>query len=176
MTELLIGCGNRREKVLNTPNGEAFTDLTTLDIDPACRADLTWDLNVIPMPFTDNAFDEIHASEVLEHTGQQGDWRFFFAQFAEFWRILKPGGFLCASCPSLSSPWLWGDPGHTRVIAPQSLIFLQQPQYEQVGRTAMTDYRDVWRADYDVVFQHDDGQSFRFCLQAVKPSRIADGR
>lgn len=173
MSELLIGCGNRREKVLNTPNGLEFTSLTTLDIDPACGADVIHDLEVLPLPFEVDSFDEIHASEVLEHTGRQGDWRFFFAQFAEFWRILKPDGLICASCPSSQSRWAWGDPGHTRVIQPESLTFLDQTQYQrQVAKTAMTDYRAVWKADFAPAFINDDGTSFLFALRAVKPARL----
>ena len=109
---------------------------------------------------------------MLEHTGQQGDWRFFFAQFSEFWRILKPDGLLCATCPSVTSRWAWGDPGHTRVIQPETLIFLQQPQYAQAGITALTDYRAVYQADYDLVFSQDNGETFKFALRAIKPSRI----
>lgn len=172
MTELLIGCGNRREKVVYRPGNEAFTNLVTLDIDPDCGADVVHDLDVLPYPFADDTFDEIHASEVLEHTGRQGDWRFFFAQFSEFWRILKPGGWLCASCPSVTSRWVWADPGHTRVLQPESLVFLHQPTYAaDVGKTAMTDYRGVYRADFDPVFVNDDGENFKFALAAVKPSR-----
>lgn len=153
--------------------GEAeFKDLTTLDIDPASGADVIHDLDVLPLPFGDDAFDEIHASEVLEHTGRQGDWRFFFAQFSEFWRILKPNGTLAASCPSLTSRWLWADPGHTRVIAPETLYFLDQGLYEQIGQTAMTDYRHVWKGDFHTEWTEDDGESFKFLLRAVKPSRI----
>lgn len=166
--ELLIGCGNRREKVMHLPGKEGWTDLVTLDIDPNAKPDVVHDLDVLPYPFDDNQFDEIHASEVLEHCGRQGDWRFFLAQFAEFWRILKPGGVLCASCPSITSRWAWGDPGHTRVIQPESLIFLSQKEYQQVGRTAMTDYRHVYAADLEVIHKDDDGESFRFVLRAVK--------
>jgi len=166
--ELLIGCGNRREKVLHRPGREEWTELVTLDIDPAAKPDVVHDLDVLPYPFADNTFDEIHASEVLEHCGRQGDWRFFFGQFAEFWRILKPGGVLCASCPSVTSRWAWGDPGHTRVIQPESLTFLSQAQYAQVGKTAMTDYRHAYAADLVVLFKDDDGESFRFVLGAVK--------
>ena len=145
--ELLIGCGNKKAKVLNIGRPE-FTNLTTLDIDPNTGADVIHDLTVLPLPFEDDTFNEIHAYEVLEHTGQQGDFRFFFAQFSEFWRILKPGGALIGTSPSLDSPWLWGDPGHTRVICQQSFVFLDQQQYDQqIGQTSMTDYRHLYRAD-----------------------------
>lgn len=166
--ELLLGCGNRREKVCHRPGEEAFTDLVTLDIDPGSGADVIHDLNDLPYPFSDNQFDEIHASEVLEHTGQQGDWRFFFGQFSEFWRILKPNGLICASCPSISSRWAWGDPGHTRVIQPESLHFLSQRNYGQVGRTAMTDYRAIYSADFEPEYLNDDGETFLFVLRAIK--------
>lgn len=172
MPELLIGCGNRRDKRIAYEGGWGWSDLTTLDIDPDAGADVLHDLNDLPYPFADDQFDEIHAYEVLEHIGRQGDWRFFFAQFSEFWRILKPGGVLCATCPSASSRWAWGDPGHTRVIQPETLIFLQQPQYAQVGITSLTDYRAVFQADFDLVLSEDDGESYRFGLRAVKPSRI----
>ena len=169
MAELLIGCGNQREKMLSLPGKEAFTDLTTLDIDPDAGADVVHDLNVTPYPFEDDSFDEIPACEVLEHLGSQGDWRAFFAQFYELWRILKPDGHLIATCPSVSSRWAWGDPGHTRTIQPETLTFLSQDQYrQQVGVTSMTDYRHVWSGDFRPVHLNDDGESFGFVLRAIK--------
>lgn len=65
MAELLIGCGNKREKVLLQAGNEAFSDLTTLDIDPNSGADVLHDLNVTPYPFETDQFSEIHAYEVL---------------------------------------------------------------------------------------------------------------
>ncbi len=65
-----------------------------------------------------------------------------------------------------------GDPGHTRVLLPETLIFLQQPQYAQAGITSLTDYRAVYKADYDLAFSEDNGENFKFALRAVKPSRI----
>jgi SAM-dependent methyltransferase len=171
--ELLIGCGGNHAKKLALNGRAHWTSLTTLDINPHHHPDLLWDLTRLPLPLEDNAYDEIHAYEVLEHTGAQGDYRFFFAQFSEFWRILKPGGVLIGTCPSRLSPWAWGDPSHTRVIQPEHFIFLDQAQYiAQVGKTAMSDFRWIYQGDFSVVHARDDGQLVQFALRAVKPSRI----
>ncbi|MBK6854571.1 MAG: tetratricopeptide repeat protein [Burkholderiales bacterium] len=171
--ELLIGCGGNHAKKLALGGRSEWHHLTTLDINPHHHPDLVWDLTQLPLPFEPNSFDEIHAYEVLEHTGAQGDYKFFFAQFAEFWRILKPGGVLIGTCPSRLSPWAWGDPSHTRVIQPEHFIFLDQRQYiAQVGKTAMSDFRWIFKDDFSVVHAKDDGQLLQFALRAVKPSRI----
>jgi SAM-dependent methyltransferase len=177
MAELLIGCGNHREKVIKSAAAPGWTDLTTLDNDPNCGADIEHDLMRLPLPFAANRFDEIHAYHTLEHTGAQGDYRWFFAQWEEFWRILKPGGLFCGVVPSPGSPWVFGDPGHTRFIPPEQLTYLNQPEYtKQVGVTAFADYRRVYRADFDVLhheIQNDGGGQFFFVLSAVKPSRVS---
>ena len=170
--ELMIGAGSSRVKKLAINNRRDWHNLTTLDINPDHRPDVVWDLTQLPLPFADNQFDEIHAYEVLEHTGQQGDYKFFFAQFSELWRILKPGGLLIATCPSRHSPWAWGDPSHTRVIQPENFIFLDQAQYvAQVGKTAMSDFRYIYKADFSVAYSNDDNSTFAFALKAIKPSR-----
>jgi SAM-dependent methyltransferase len=169
--ELLIGCGSNRDKKLFEQGKPEWDGLVTLDYEPRHKPDVVWDLQKLPLPFEDNSADAIHAYECLEHTGAQGDWRFFFAQFSDFWRVLKPGGRLYATVPSVDSPWAWGDPSHTRVIAPESLIFLNQPAYEQVGRTPMSDFRSVYKADFDIDYQETRAGSFHFVLVAAKPSR-----
>ena len=168
MSELLIGCGNNRRKKLTLTEFE-WDDLTTIDHDPNCGADILHDLDETPWPLDDNAFDEAHAYEVLEHLGRQGDYKAFFAHFHEIWRVLKPDGLLFATVPSWKSQWAWADPSHTRVIAPFSLVFLDQSQYEkQVGKTAMTDFRWLWKGDLRPEHLDDDGERFTFILRAVK--------
>lgn len=169
--ELLIGCGNKLGKrlKLSQEGDNDWSNLTTLDHDRDCNPNVIWDLNECPYPFPDNEFDEVHAYEVLEHLGRQGDYKSFFAQFSEIWRILKPGGYLLATVPSPSSEWVWGDPGHTRKISPGSLVFLSQRQYrEQIGYTPMTDYRSVYKADFDLHSCGEISETFWFILRAEK--------
>lgn len=152
-----------------TAGADYTSALVTLDIDPTTKPDVVWDLNEFPYPFDNDSFDEIHAYEVLEHCGSQGDWRFFFKQFEELWHLLKPKGKLIFTVPAPHSVWVWGDPGHSRMIHPEQMLFLSQAQYEaQVGKTAMTDYRHVYTADFRVLEQQVGGDTFLCVLEGIK--------
>lgn len=171
--ELLVGAGSSRVKKLIMNGRNEWSNLVTLDINADHQPDVVWSLEDLPLPFANDEFDEIHAYEVLEHTGQQGDYVFFFAQFSEIWRILKPGGFLIGTCPSRNSPWAWGDPSHKRIVQPENFVFLDQTEYvKQVGITPMSDFRYIFQADFERVHQIDDNGTFSFVLKAIKPSRI----
>jgi len=166
--------------------------VTTVDINTACRPDYIMDLEKglrtlrPPLPndvdlfrstgnvfwtLKDNIFSEVHAYEVLEHLGHQGNVTEFFGDFDELWRVLAPGGWLCATVPSRYSVWLWGDPGHRRAILPAMLQFLNRPNYRNLGRSPMSDYRDLFVSDWDVVHSYDNEETHSFVLQAVKPAR-----
>lgn len=166
--ELLVGCGDKREKLAWTKK-DKFENLTTLDCSKSCNPDVVWDLCNLPLPFEDNSFDEIHAYDVLEHTGAQGDYKFFFNQFSDFHRILKPGGIFIAICPAWNSEAAFGDPSHTRVITPMSLVFLDQSEYvKQVGSTPMTDFRHIYSADFEILHNELNEHKLMFCLRARK--------
>ncbi len=178
--ELLLGCGSARDKRLVVEGRREWTEMVTLDHNADHRPDVAFDLERLGaggrLPFEDDTFQEIHAYEVLEHIGRQGDWRAFFDQFSEFYRVLKPGGHFAATVPSYRSMWAFGDPSHTRVITSGTLVFLDQEQYKiQVGKTAMSDFRFCWRGDFQAVYANmlgeEDGSGFSFVLRAVKPSR-----
>ena len=171
--ELLLGCGGKREKYLHLPDKPEWTELITLDINADHKPDYVHDLNDTWLDFEDNQFDEIHAYEVLEHVGRQGDWQFFFKQWTEFYRILKPGGMFFGTSPHWESVWAWGDPGHTRIVSGANLTYLNQQNYvDQVGKTPMTDYRWMYKAD--LVLRHNivKGDTYEYVLEAIKPSRI----
>lgn len=161
MKELLLGCGSRTEKDLSMGSLN-FENVTRLDNNPAHHPDVLWDLSVHPLPFKDEEFDEIHAYEVLEHLATQGDYEFFFQEFSEYWRILKPGGRFYASVPI--KEWTWGDPSHKRAIQPETLIFLDQDQYAQVGTTSMSDFRSLYKVSFKVIHQ-EASDKFYFVLE-----------
>ena len=167
--DLLVGCGSNPIRKMAWGGRTAWSDLVTIDINPSHKPDVVWDLTKRPLPFEDNTFDEIHAYDVLEHLGRQGDWRAWFAQVSELWRILKPGGFLIGTVPAFNSPWAWGDPGHTRVITQGTLLMLSQDLYDaEVGKTNITDYRPFYKADFAPIGFNETEHSLGFVLQALK--------
>lgn len=166
MKELLIGCGHSREKRLGVTGRETWANLTTLDMSSHVNPDVVHDLNDLPYPFEDEEFDEIHAYEVLEHCGRQGDFKFFFAQFRELDRILKPGGYIFITCPNWNGRWAWGDPGHTRIIGFEQLLYLDRSIYEDGCKTtSMTDYSAWWNGDLRVVSANTEGDGARWILR-----------
>lgn len=194
MTELLLGCGHSRQKLLGLPGvPREWTDLVTLDINERCKPDLCCDLDakdwfcaaitargikcsneIHNLPSTrvlkDNYFDEVHAYEVLEHLGRQGFVEEFFSTFINIHSILKSGGHFFGTVPSRYSAWAWGDPSHRRIICAESLAFLSQDVIAENRKrgSAMSDFSDLWTRDFKIVSAQDNRERFMFCLQAIK--------
>lgn len=167
--ELLLGCGKSIKKTLYLDGSKDFKNVTTLDINPDYNPDKVWDLTRHPLPFPDNTFDEIHIYEVLEHLAQQGDYEFFFKEFTDYHRLLKPNGLFFATVPARESVWAWGDPSHKRTFQPETLAFLSQNEYRlQVGKTAMSDFRYIYKADLEIVYSQEGKNTFSFVLKALK--------
>ena len=98
--ELLdVGCGKMPYKKFLL-DGNYITSYTGLDIETALvyeegvKPDHTWD--GISMPFPDNSFDTLMATEVLEHCPDPS------RIVLEMKRVLKPGGLLF-----LTVPFMW---------------------------------------------------------------------
>ena len=159
--ELLLGCGHFRQKRVWANENENWGRLVALDYTPEINPDVVADLRASCLPFKDNSFDEIHVYEVLEHLGQQGDWKVFFAQFDEYARVLKDRGMIFITSPHKDSVWLWGDPGHTRYIGPELMYFLNRENYEANFKrsTSMTDYRPYFKSDWIAEFTDRKGES-----------------
>jgi SAM-dependent methyltransferase len=159
---LLIGCGKNLTKQVQYDGKAEWTGaLTTMDINPNIGADVVFDMDMVAngcrMPFSDDTFDEIGAYNTLEHWGRQGDFRGWFYECGEYWRILKPGGLMSILVP-IGEDAL-ADPGHTRFFQQNWFGFLSQTFYEQneVLGSCFTDYRWYWKKNFDVLYMQEHG-------------------
>jgi SAM-dependent methyltransferase len=159
---LLIGCGKNLTKQVQYDGKAEWTGaLTTMDINPNIGADVVFDMDMVAngcrMPFSDDTFDEIGAYNTLEHWGRQGDFRGWFYECGEYWRILKPGGLMSILVP-IGEDAL-ADPGHTRFFQQNWFGFLSQTFYEQneVLGSCFTDYRWYWKKNFDVLYMQEVG-------------------
>lgn len=168
---LLVGAGRAHERRIMVDGRGTWEgqELVTLDCNPNLKPDILADLNILPYYWAEDAsFDEIHAYEVLEHLGAQGDFRHFFREFNEWWRILKPGGYFCGTVPAWDSFWALGEPSHTRVINEGTLVFLDQDEYIKQcdsGHSMMSDFRGIYTGDFERVGQRTEEGQFCFVLR-----------
>lgn len=165
---LLLGCGNSRAKQVQYDGADWLGELTTVDLDPNCGADILFDMEGLgkrswrhpfkkKLPFADNTFDDMGAFNTMEHWGVQGDFRGWFAECAEYWRVLKPGGLFYILVP-IGEDAL-ADPGHTRFFQANWFGFLSQEFYKrnEAIKSCYTDYTWIWKLDFDVLYctEHD---------------------
>jgi len=155
---LLIGCGTNHIKQVQSGDKAEWTGaLTTLDMNPQCGADVVWDMENLPLPFDAETFDEIGAYNCMEHWGRQGDWRGWFAEMAEYHRILKPNGTMGIVVP-IGDDAL-ADPGHTRMFHANYFGFLNQAFYDrnEVAKSCFTDYRWYWKLNFAILYLEAQG-------------------
>ena len=94
------------------------------------HVDVAHDLNRLPWPWADEAFDEVLAFDVLEHlTLEVVQW------LDETWRILRPGGRLRLRLPAFDNPVSYRDPTHKKVFHDETFYYWQpgHPLHEHYG-------------------------------------------
>jgi SAM-dependent methyltransferase len=77
-----------------------------LDMNPRTAADVLYDLNRVPYPFVDDAFDEVVGRHVIEHVEN------VLGVMAELHRITRPGGIIRVLAPHYTNPDWPTDPTH----------------------------------------------------------------
>lgn len=114
-----------------------------------------------PLPFADGEFDHLLAMEVIEHVLDT------HGTFAEFRRVLKPGGRLAVSCPfhglvkNLLIALLWfeeehrPDGGHIRFYTPLSLQWVLHQHGFAIRRRKRLGY--FWPIPRTMYFEADKG-------------------
>ncbi len=94
-----------------------FSRSTTLDIFAGCKPDICHDLNRIPYPIADNAFDLVICLHVLEHVQN------LVGATTELHRVLKPGGLLFVEVPYFTSVHFYTDPTHVHAFTTRSFDY-----------------------------------------------------
>lgn len=96
--------------------------------------------NGMKLPFDDNTFDKVICSEVLEHIPD------YEAVLDEIHRVLRPGGYFCASVPrywpekicwALSDEYHANEGGHLRIFDANDLR-------QRIERRGLTFYARHW--------------------------------
>lgn len=95
-TVLHVGCGadnpNKLHKTFRSPEWKEIR----LDIEPEVKPDIV--ANIIDMtPVQTNSVDALYSSHNIEHLFDHE----VIAAFKEFFRVLKPGGFVLITAPDL---------------------------------------------------------------------------
>jgi len=114
---LNLGCGT-----------DVRPGFVNLDVAPLPGVDVVHDLDVLPLPFEDEAFDEIVCQDVLEHVDLVGVLR-------ECHRMLRDGGALHVQSPHFTSAAVHVDPTHRRGFSIETLQF-----FAASGRFGRRDY------------------------------------
>ena len=110
-------------KKLNLGSGKDYLEgYVNVDNNSRSRADIVHDLNLYPYPFSDNEFDEVLASHLIEHLNDPLD----FLQ--EIYRITKRGAKIIIKCPHFSCNWF--HPRHRSAISTKLFDFLDKNNSE----------------------------------------------
>jgi SAM-dependent methyltransferase len=96
---LNLGCGPNR-----------IGGAVNVDREPAVRPDVLHDLNRLPWPFADDAFDCVKAFDVIEHLDD------VVATMMEIHRVCRHGARIEITVPHFSSCNAFTDPTHARSL------------------------------------------------------------
>lgn len=97
--------GENLKKLILGAAGKSYEDAVTLDKNPAHMPDILHDLNITPLPFEDNQFNEITCHHILEHLDDLAP------LMEELYRICAREGRIYIEVPHHTS-WCANSPEH----------------------------------------------------------------
>ncbi len=109
MNKINLGCGK-----------DIKTGWINLDSVELPGVDICHDLEVLPLPFEDNTFDEVLCQSILEHIHD------YIPILKDIHRILKTGGKLSILVPHFTSKNAYTDPTHIRYFACRTFNFFTE--------------------------------------------------
>jgi SAM-dependent methyltransferase len=129
MKKLNVGCGS-----------DSRPGWVNLDVKALPGVDVVHDLESLPLPFPDGAFDEILCQDVLEHVE-------YIPILKELHRILKKGGALTIRVPHFTSRNNFVDPTHRKLFSVDTWEF-----FVSSGSSHMQHIQPVRAYYFDFVF------------------------
>jgi predicted SAM-dependent methyltransferase len=120
--KLNMGCGfNRLDGYWN------------VDVEPKCNPDEVVNLEVTPWPYEDNFFEQIHASNILEHLGRTSS--AFTNVIKEMYRVSMHGATWTIQVPHHRCDIQFDDYTHIRALTPKTFrMFDQQYNFESIEK------------------------------------------
>ncbi len=112
MKKLNLGCG------LDIKSN--YINLDSKNID---GVDVIHDLNKVPLPFSDNSFDEVYAKDILEHID-------YIQMLKELHRILKEDGIIFIQVPHFTSVNNYIDPTHKSKFSIRTFDFFTESSHQ----------------------------------------------
>lgn len=120
MNRLNLGCGADIKEGWINLDGTAYPGVQVVH-----------NLEVLPLPFDDDFFDEILCQDVLEHIE-------YVPLMKELYRILKPGACVYIRVPHFTSKNNFIDPTHKKRFSCQTFNFFVGPSYFDYSFSAVT--------------------------------------
>lgn len=120
---LILGSGRKK-----------YRDAVTLDKDINLHPDIVCNLGVDSIPLDADVVKLVVALNILQYIGRQGETTSWFKFWEEIYRVMKPSAILQFECPKWDSAWMWADPCCTRVIVPETFLYLNQDNYRDPER------------------------------------------
>jgi SAM-dependent methyltransferase len=107
-----LGCGSKK-----------YPGAVGLDLSPDTDADIVHDLDELPYPIEDDAFDQILLQDVIEHVREPYD------VMRELHRIGRRGARVHIRTPHFSSVLAYSDPTHRHAFSAAAIRALAEPGF-----------------------------------------------
>lgn len=111
LKKLNIGCGSK-----------SIHGWVNLDLKNIPGVDIVHDIQNLPLPFEDNAFDEILCQDILEHVE-------YMPVLKDIYRITAPGGKVRIRVPHFTSRNNYTDPTHIKRFAVTTFDYFAKGTY-----------------------------------------------
>ena len=137
MKKLNVGCGRDIK--------EGWVNLDCIE---AKGINVVHNLDSFPYPFEDNTFDEVLASQIIEHLSNPEGF------IRELWRISKPNVKINIGTVHFSAPVVWGDITHKRPYQSDTMNWCNIKYINNTNLSLIDDNKERFIVDSKIHFKY----------------------